>query len=34
MKISPNDFNYKTLSLNNNKFLHYTNESINNSYYC
>ena len=26
---SPTDFNYVTLSLNNNKFLHYTNESIN-----
>ena len=28
-KTSPKDFNYTTLSLNNNKFLHYTNESIN-----
>ena len=30
-EISPSDYNYKTLSLNNNKYLHYTNESINNS---
>ena len=29
--ISPSDFNYKILSLNNNKYLHYTNEAINDS---
>ena len=28
-KTSPTDFKYITLSLNNSKFLHYTNESIN-----
>lgn len=28
---SPTDFNYVTLSLNNNKFLLYTDESINNN---
>ena len=27
---SPNDYSYTTLSLNNNKYLHYTNEAINN----
>ena len=30
-EISPNDYNYKTIPLNNNKYLHYTNESINNA---